>query len=122
MIGSLKTLLARASDVRTREVTADGLMVLVREPSAAVHAYYVAQLREGRPNAGAAVLLRECVLDDTGTPCLTQAQAEQLAGASTELALPILHAILDLASSEKKPHAPGADDVPNQPASGAAAQ
>jgi hypothetical protein len=119
----LKALLARAADVRTDEVTVDGITVRVREPSTAAHQRYSTLWVRGEDEAALAHLFRHCVINAEGVPCLTDDQALQLARASSTLAQPIFMKIVGMArASEKKPDAPGADAVPDQPAAGAAAE
>lgn len=118
---SIEQLLARAQDVRTDEVTVEGIRVRVREASGAVHARYAMLWAAGKNEDAFAALLRGCVVGDDGQPCLNQEQAGALARANAALVTPIIDAILQVSMPEKKADAPGADGVPDQPASGAPA-
>lgn len=120
-MSTLAQLLARAQDVRTETLTADGIEVRVREPTGAAHARYGALWSQGKEQEAVTHLLRHCVIGESGTPILNDEQAAQLAGASSKLVTPIIGGILRLATPEKQPDAPGADAVPHQPAAGAPA-
>lgn len=118
----LDRLMARARDVRTQTVDADGIAVTVREPSAAIHAQYVNAMREGDGDVAMAGLLRYCVVDDLGAPCLSAEQAITLARSGSMLTMPLVNAIFEMALRQKKSDAPGADAVPDRAAAGAATE
>ncbi|WP_339873927.1 hypothetical protein [uncultured Brevundimonas sp.] len=122
MSSLIEKLLARAADVKTAEVDADGITVRVREPSAAAHALFHGLNKQGRGDEAMAHLLRACVIDADGVPCLTDEQAKALSTGPSELVVPIAGAILEFVQRQKNADAPGADAVPDQPAAGAAAE
>lgn len=103
---SVLDLIARAQDLRTETVEVDGIHVRVREPSAAVHSSFAMHWGRGEVDAAHTLLLRHCVVDEDGVPCLSDDQAVALSRAGTSLVTPITQAIMRLmtraAGDEKK--------------------
>lgn len=117
----LAALMARAAAVPTVEAEVEGIKVTLRAPSAAANSAYALAWRAGQRDEALAGLLRHCVVDSSGQPCLTDEQALILAKADDALTQPLVRKINEFSERQKKPHAPGTDAVPDQPAPGAPA-
>lgn len=118
---NIERLLARAREVRTDTVEADGIEITVREPTHAVHQRYAVLWSGGKDLEAIKHLLRHCVVDSHGAACLTDEQAAVLAAADSSLLRPVVNKIMEMMVSEKKPDASATDAVPDQHVVGASA-
>lgn len=117
----VERLLARAREVRTETVDADGIEITVREPTHAVHQRYAVLWSGGKDVEAIRHLLRHCVVDASGAPCLNDEQAAVLASADSSLLRPVVNKIMEMMVAQKKPDAPATDAVPDQSVVGASA-
>lgn len=105
MVSVTERLKAKAA-VRTKEVLIDGEPFTVREVGAVSFAEYGKVVKRDQVEA-TAILLTECVVDESGTPALSIEDAREIAK-SARVTMPLVKAIMEVSGfggDEKEPDA-----------------
>jgi len=105
-MSNLKQRLLAAAAVRSKSVSIDGEDYTVREVSAELFSEYGEAAKVSKTNA-AALLISECLVDETGEKMLSSEEAT-LVAKSARLCVPLLNAIMEVSGfgdTEKKPDA-----------------